>query len=49
MAPPIATAFVWNILAWAAWGLMILAIRVAVERRQQRIDAAEARAALAAD
>jgi len=49
MAPPIATAFVWNILAWAAWGLAILAIRVALERRQQRIEATQAEAALAAD
>jgi heme exporter protein C len=49
MAPPIAVAFVWNILAWAAWGLLILAIRVYIERRQQAIDTAEATAALAAD
>jgi heme exporter protein C len=49
MAPPIATAFVWNILAWAAWGLLILAIRVSIERRQQKIDNAIAAAALAAD
>ena len=49
MAPPIATAFVWNIVAWAAWGLLILTIRVAIERRQQAIDRAAEAAALAAD
>jgi heme exporter protein C len=47
--PHMLAAFGWNVLAWAVWGLMILAIRVALERRQQRIDAAEAEAALAAD
>ena len=46
MAPPIATAFVWNILAWAAWGLFVLCIRVYIQRRQQSIDTAEATAAL---
>jgi heme exporter protein C len=48
MAPPIATAFVWNIVAWAAWGLLILAFRVYVERRQQKIESARAVEALAA-
>lgn len=47
--PRMSHAFVWNILAWAVWGLVILGIRVAVERRQQRIDAEQARQALAAD
>jgi hypothetical protein len=49
LAPPIAAALGWNVLAWAAWGLAILAIRVYLERRQQSIDNAEAEAALAAD
>ena len=49
MAPPIATAFVWNILAWAAWGLFVLGIRVYIQRRQQSIDTAEATAALAGE
>lgn len=49
MAPSIAAALGWNVLAWAVWGLAILAIRVAVERRQQQIDAEAAREALAAD
>ena len=47
--PRMLAAFGWNVLAWAVWGLAILAIRVALERRQQRIEAAEAEAALAAD
>jgi hypothetical protein len=42
-------AFGWNVLAWAVWGLTILAIRVYIQRRQQSIDTAEATAALAAD
>jgi len=42
-------AFGWNVLAWAVWGLTILAIRVHVERRQQSIDGSEAAAALAGD
>jgi heme exporter protein C len=49
LAPPIAAALGWNVLAWAAWGLAILAIRVYLERRQQRIDSADKAAALAAD
>jgi heme exporter protein C len=31
-------AFNWNLLAWIAWGLLILALRYRVERRQQKID-----------
>jgi len=38
-------AFLWNVLAWLMWGIGILAVRIAVERRRQRI---EQRAALAA-
>jgi heme exporter protein C len=44
--PAIAKAFYWNVLAWLAWGLMILALRYHVERKQQKIAAAEAQAAL---
>jgi hypothetical protein len=33
-------------LAWLAWGLLILALRYHVERRQQKILAREAQAAL---
>ena len=44
--PAIAKAFYWNVLAWLAWGLMILALRYYVERKQQKIAAAEAQAAM---
>jgi len=47
--PQMLAAFGWNVLAWACWGLLLLGIRVYVERRQQRINTASARAALAAD
>jgi heme exporter protein C len=40
--------FMWNMLAWFAWGVLILAIRFRVERQQQKIAAAEAEAALIA-
>jgi len=39
-------AWGWNILAWLAWGLLILALRYRVERKQQKIAAAEAYEAL---
>jgi heme exporter protein C len=42
-------AFGWNVLAWAVWGILILAIRINVERRQQSIEEVAAHAALAAD
>jgi len=47
--PRMLAAFGWNVLAWAVWGLAMLAIRVYLERHQQAIDGAEAAAALAAD
>jgi len=47
--PRMSHAFVWNILAWAVWGLAILALRVYVQRRQQAIEAQRAITALAAD
>ena len=47
--PHMLAAFGWNVLAWACWGLLILAFRVYVERRQQRIQSEAADAALAAD
>lgn len=40
--------FLWNMLAWFAWGLLILAIRYQVERRAQAKAAREADAALLA-
>jgi heme exporter protein C len=45
--PQMLAAFGWNVLAWAVWGLVILGIRVYVQRRQQAIDGAAAEAALA--
>jgi heme exporter protein C len=36
--PAMLHAFNWNLLAWIAWGLLILALRYRVERRQQKID-----------
>jgi heme exporter protein C len=47
--PHMLAAFGWNVLAWAIWGLTILAIRVYIQRRQQSIDTAEATAALAGE
>lgn len=41
-------AFLWNMLAWLAWGLLILGIRYAVARQQQKIAKREAEAALVA-
>jgi heme exporter protein C len=47
--PRMLHAFGWNVLAWAVWGLAILAFRIYIQRRQQTIETAEAVAALAAD
>ena len=47
--PRMLAAFRWNVGAWAVWGLAVLAIRVFVERRQQRIDSDEQTAALSGD
>jgi len=41
-------AWLLNIAAWLAWGLLILALRYRVERQQQKIAAAEAQRALEA-
>src|SRR5271166_2560387 len=46
--PRMLAAWGWNLLAWLAWGLLILAIRFRVERQQQKIAAAEAQRALEA-
>ncbi len=48
MDPSMVGALLWNMLAWFAWGVMILGIRFVVERKQQKIAAAEAEAALIA-
>lgn len=46
--PRMLAAWAWNILAWLAWGLLILALRYRIERKQQKIAAAEAQRALEA-
>ena len=46
MDPSMVGALLWNMLAWFAWGVLILALRYRVERKQQRIAAAEAQRAL---
>jgi heme exporter protein C len=46
MDPSMVHPFLWNMLAWFAWGVLILAIRFHVERQQQKFTALEAQAAL---
>jgi heme exporter protein C len=46
MDPSMVGALMWNMLAWFCWCLLILAVRYHVERKQQKIAAAEAYAAL---
>ena len=48
MAPAMVTALMWNMLAWLAWGILILGIRYRVERQHQTIAEREAQAALIA-
>ncbi len=38
LAPSMATALWWNVLAWLAWGILIMVVRYAVERRRQRVE-----------
>jgi heme exporter protein C len=44
--PAMLHAFAWNLLAWLAWGVLILALRYHVERQHQKFAAQEAQAAL---
>jgi heme exporter protein C len=46
MDPSMVGALMWNMAAWFAWGVLILALRYRVERQSQQIAAAEADAAL---
>jgi heme exporter protein C len=39
-------AWAWNLLAWFAWGMLILVIRYNVERQNQKLAAADAQEAL---
>ena len=42
-------ALIWNMVAWAMWGALLLGWRYALERRRQRIAAAQALAFLSAE
>jgi len=44
--PAMLHAFYWNILAWFAWGVLLLALRYQVERKHQRLAAEEEQEAL---
>ena len=44
--PTMLAAFGWNVLAWAAWGVLILLLRYQVVRREQKNAAMEAQEAL---
>jgi heme exporter protein C len=46
MDPSMVGALLWNMLAWFLWGVLILALRYRVERKQQKIAAEEAELAL---
>jgi heme exporter protein C len=48
MDPTMVGALMWNMLAWFAWGVLILALRYHFERQHQKIAAAEAQRALEA-
>jgi heme exporter protein C len=46
MDPAMVHALLWNMLAWLAWGLLVLGLRYRVERQHQKIAAEEAQEAL---
>jgi heme exporter protein C len=46
--PAMLHAFYWNIAAWLAWGLLLLALRYHVERQRQRLAAQQAQEAIEA-
>ncbi|MGA7339301.1 MAG: cytochrome c biogenesis protein CcsA [Terracidiphilus sp.] len=48
MDPSMVPAFLWNMLAWFAWGILILGLRYRLERQHQEIEEAEAAEALRA-
>ena len=48
MDPSMVPAFLWNIFAWLAWGILILTIRYYVERQHQKFADREAQDALEA-
>ncbi len=49
MDPVMVHALLWNMLAWLAWGLLVLVLRYHVERQHQRLAAQDAQAALDAE
>ena len=48
MAPSMVGALMWNMLAWFAWGVMILILRYSMERQSQKVAEHEAQEALRA-
>jgi heme exporter protein C len=44
--PAMFHAFYWNILAWLAWGLLLLGLRYHLERQRQELIAREAQSAI---
>ena len=48
MAPAMVTALLWNMVAWLAWGILILLLRVRVAEQQQKIDEQKTKEALRA-
>lgn len=46
MDPSMVAALLWNMLAWLAWGLLILGLRYRVERQHQKLAEHEAQVAL---
>ncbi|MGA2350039.1 MAG: cytochrome c biogenesis protein CcsA [Terracidiphilus sp.] len=46
MAPVMVHVLLWNMLAWMAWGVLIVMLRYHVERQHQKFAAQEAHAAL---
>ncbi len=46
MDPAMKAVLGWNMLAWLAWGILILLLRYRVERQQQKLDAQNVQEAL---
>ena len=46
MDPAMKAVLGWNMLAWLAWGILILLLRYRVERQQQKLNAQQAQEAL---
>jgi heme exporter protein C len=46
MDPSMVHALLWNMVAWLAWGILILGLRYHVERQNQKLAACEAQQAL---